>query len=263
MIDLHAHILPGIDDGPDDLTGSLAMAQAAWESGTHLIAATPHLRDDHPRVRPQELAGRCLALEEALARHAIELRVLPAAEVDLLWGASATPEQLRLATFAQRGTDMLVETPYGALLPTFDQALWRVMAQGIRVLLAHPERNPTFQRRPELVLELVRRGVLVQITAASLVSDDRRSQSRRVARWLVEQRAAHVIASDAHTAGPWRGGPDLRPAAAAAAKLGPARAEWMLHEVPQAIVAGEPLPPMPVDMRRRPRPRMLERLGLL
>jgi protein-tyrosine phosphatase len=244
VIDLHAHILPGIDDGPDRLEESIAFARAAWEAGTHLITATPHLRSDHPDVRTEELRDRCLELDRAIADEGIGVRVLPGAEVDLLWARAATPEELRLATYAQRGTDLLLETPYGPLPQNFGTLLARITEQGIRVLLAHPERNPTFQRDPGLVLDLVARGVLVQVTAMSLAEGGKASRSRGLAHWLVEQDAAHVIASDAHTEGPWRG-PDLRPALAAIASAGAARIEWMAHEVPQAIVAGEPLPPAP------------------
>lgn len=244
MIDLHAHVLPGIDDGPETMEGSLALARAAARTGTHLITATPHLRSDHPDVRAAELADRCHELDAALAGAGIDVRVLPAAEVDLLWAHTASPEELRLATYAQRGTDLLLETPYGPLPQHFDELLEPFADQGIRVLLAHPERNPTFLREPDLVVDLVARGVLVQVTAMSLVDARRSSRSRQLAHWLVERGAAHVIASDAHSEGPWRG-PDLRAAQLALGAVAPARIEWMVHEVPQAIVAGEPLPPAP------------------
>ncbi len=244
MIDLHTHILPGIDDGPEHLAGSIALARAARDAGTQLIAATPHLRSDHPGVRAEELGDRCHALERALADAAIDIRVVAGAEVDLIWAHAASPEQLRLATYGQRGTDMLLETPYGPVPHNFGELVEWISDRGIRVLLAHPERNPTFQRDPGLVLDLVARGVLVQVTAMSLVRDGKPSRTLQLARWLVERGAVHVIASDAHTAGPWRG-PDLRPAHDVVRDMGPARLEWMIHDVPQAIVAGEPLPCAP------------------
>ena len=250
MIDLHAHILPGIDDGPELMEGSLAFAEAAWHSGTHLITATPHLRSDHPEVRPEELRDRCLKLDRALADEGIGVRIVPGAEVDLLWAREASPDELRLATYGQRGTDMLLESPYGALPPYFEAHVAWITDQGIRVMLAHPERNPTFQREPQRVLDLVDRGVLVQVTAMSLAGGDKASRSQRLATWLVERGVAHVVASDAHTEGPWRG-PDLRPAVSAIGAISPARMEWMVHEVPQAIVAGEPLPPAPSGAPRR------------
>jgi len=260
MIDLHAHILPGIDDGPQSLEGSLALARAAVECGTHLVIATPHLRDDHPGVRLEEIGDRTRALGAALAREDIPLRVLPGAEVDLLWASNASEAELRMATYGQLGTDMLLETPYGNLPPNFNELVLRIAEQGIRILLAHPERSSTFQQHPQRLLELVARGVLVQVTALSLARKNRRSESRRLARWLLEEGAAHVIASDAHAAGLWRG-PDRAAAIASAEAISPAHAEWMLLEVPRAIIAGEPVPPMP-SRGRGPLKRLSKGLAL-
>jgi protein-tyrosine phosphatase len=251
MIDLHSHILPGIDDGPERLEGSVALGRAAAEAGAHKIVATPHLRSDFPGVRVAELRERCEALDRALADAGVGVRVLPGAEVDLLWAREAPPEELRLATYGQRGSDLLLETPYGALPPNFGELVGWITDQGFRVLLAHPERNPSFHRKPQLVLDLVARGVLVQVTAMSLVGGGKGSRSLGLAKWLVEREAVHVIASDAHTEGPWRG-PDMRPAHEVVAAISPARLEWMVHEVPQAIVAGEPLPPAPLRSASRP-----------
>jgi protein-tyrosine phosphatase len=245
VIDLHAHVLPGIDDGPEHLEGSVALARAATECGTHLIAATPHLRWDHPGVRPEELAGRCRTLQDVLADQGVPLRVLPGAEVDLLWTATASADQLRLATYGQRGSDLLLETPYGPLPPNFEKLVEGITDHGIRVLLAHPERNPTVQRDPTRVLELVKRGVLVQVTAMSLSQRTGGSKAASVSRWLIERGVAHVIASDCHSAGPRRS-PDRSAAIAFAKSISRARAEWMLHENPQAIIAGEPLTPRPL-----------------
>jgi len=245
VIDLHAHLLPAIDDGPETLEGSVALARAAAECGTKVMTATPHLRADHPGVRVHELAERCHALGDAVGSAGIPIKVVPAAEVDLLWAYAASCEQLRLATYGQRGTDLLLETPYGPLPPNFGSLVMRLTERGVRVLLAHPERNLTVQRNPRLVVDLVARGVLVQLTAMSLTRASKGSPAQRAAIWLLEQGAGHVIASDAHSAGPWRG-PDLRAAAGRVDSVAPAQAEWMTHEVPHAVLAGEPLPPSPV-----------------
>src|ERR1019366_7955580 len=102
-VDIHAHILPGIDDGPEGLEGSLAMARAAAESGTETLAATPHVRGDFPNVRVRELAERCRALQEAIGREQIALRIVPGAEVSLAWAMDASRDELELASYAQRG----------------------------------------------------------------------------------------------------------------------------------------------------------------
>jgi protein-tyrosine phosphatase len=240
VIDLHIHILPGIDDGPPDLAASLMLARAAAADGVQIAAASPHLRDDHPLVRPEELAARCGQLNAALAAAGVALEVLPGAELDVLWAREASVEQLRLASFGQRGTDVLLETPYGPLAPSFEDAITRLWSLGFRVLLAHPERSRTLQRYPTRLAELVEAGLLVQITAGSLASRDPRSAARAFAGYLIEHRMAHVIASDAHTPAGVRP-PNLSAGVAAVGAIDPVLARWMVIDAPLAILAGAPL----------------------
>lgn len=242
VIDLHSHVLPGIDDGPRDLAGSLAVARAARADGITTMAATPHLREDHPGVVPGELAERCAGLNDSLAEAGLDLHVVPAGEVDLLWAQTADSEELRLVSYCQRGSDLLVETPYGPLPPNFEELVFQLSLRGYRILLAHPERNATFQADPDRLFELVRRGILVQLTAMSLAGPPK-SRSRALALSLVERGLAHVIASDAHAL-------DLRPpmlaaGVAAAERVGGARARWMATDAPRAVLSGDPLPPPP------------------
>ena len=265
MIDLHCHILPGIDDGPANEHDSLELGRALVAGGCQIVAATPHLRDDHPGVRVEELAERCEALNEALAAASIALLVVPAAEVDVLWARGASDEQLGLATYGQHGMDLLLETPYGPLPDAFEDVVRGLRARGLRILLGHPERNPTFQRDPARLARLVRDGVLVQVTAQSLIDEGRRSASRELAVALVEQDLAHVIASDAHSAVRFRP-PNLAEGVRAAARIAPDRAAWMAVDAPLAILAGKALRRPSgnghATTERRPAVRGLSRFGL-
>jgi protein-tyrosine phosphatase len=253
MIDLHSHVLPGIDDGPSDINESVELLGAAAAQGTAVLAATPHLRADFPLVDLGRLADACAELNERALADAT-VCVVPGAEVDLLWAQSASDEDLRLASFRQRGSDLLIETPYGELPGAFEELLFQISVRGYRVLLAHPERSLTFQRNPMRLRDIASRGVLIQITLPSVIGRDRRSRSRRLVAALVREGLAHNLASDAHSAGPWRP-PYLRDAVDAIAELAPARAEWMVTDAPAAILEGEPLPPPPSD-RERPRRRL-------
>ena len=170
MIDIHLHILPGIDDGPATIEGSIATARRATEDGVTVVAATPHLRADHAAVRPHELAGRCEELQRALVEHGLALTVVPGGEVDLRWATGASDEDLRLVSYAQRGRHLLVETPYGDLDGAFEDRVFGLALRGYTLVLAHPERSPTFQRDPARVGRLVERGTLMQVTAMSLAS---------------------------------------------------------------------------------------------
>lgn len=256
MIDLHTHVLPGIDDGPPEVGESLELLRIAEGDGSEIVAATPHVRADFPAVRLSEIASRCLALNRALPEDR-DVKVVAGAEVDLSWAQGASAEELALASYRQRGTDVLLETPYGSLPSGFEELLFRISARGFRVLLAHPERNPTFQEDRRRLAALVDRGVLLQVTAGSLASGDKRSRVRRLAHALVEEGLAHVIASDAHS--PKLARAPLSAGVAAAARLAPRRARWMVTEVPAAILAGDPIPPAPVE--RRPARRVLSRSG--
>ena len=249
VIDLHAHVLPGVDDGPASADGSLELARRAVADGVMTLAATPHLRDDHPGVVPEELAERTAALGRLLDQEGVALALVPAGEVDLTWALDATDDALRLVSYGQRGSDLLVETPYGELPPHFERMLDAVRWRGYRLLLAHPERNPSFQQSPERLADLVDRGVLVQLTASSLARP-RKSRSGRFARAAVTEGMAHVIASDAHgLATVDRAG--LAEGRAAASELDRGRAEWMVTDVPSAVLEGAPVPPPPASAARR------------
>jgi protein-tyrosine phosphatase len=250
MIDLHAHVLPGIDDGAATLEEALEVAAAAASDGTTVLAATPHLRADHPAVRPEELAGRTARLRSAVRDAGIALRIVGGGEADLAWALQAGDERLRLVSFEQAGRDLMIETPYGPLPAGFEDLLFAVAARGYRVLLAHPERSPTFQQDTARLRELVRRGTLLQVTAAALAGPPAGSRSGRLARALVKEGVAHVIASDRH--GPDLGRAGLADGVAAARALAGPRADWMVDDAPAAILAGDPLPtPPPIPPRGR------------
>lgn len=247
MIDLHTHVLPGLDDGPADLAGSVAVAEVAAHGGTRTLVATPHLRADHPAVQAADVAARARALSDHLRERGLPVEVLPGAEVDLDLAAELTDEQLARATLAGNGSDLLVETPYGPLPDDFEDRLLALAGRGFRLTLAHPERHHDLSA--ERLGALVERGVLVQLTARSL--------GGRAAKVLLERGWAHVIASDAH-------GLDVRPPdlgarlrqAIAAFPHAAAELEWMVTAAPRAILDGRPLPERPARERRRRRLRL-------
>jgi protein-tyrosine phosphatase len=264
MIDLHTHVLPGIDDGPPDMAGALRLAATAAAEGVRVLAATPHLRSDHPGVRPEELQGRVDAVRDELKRAGVAVEVVVGGEVDLLWAQQAGERALRQVSYGQRGTDLLVETPYGELPVRLEEMLFTLAAQGFRVLLAHPERSAGFREQPKRLGALVARGTLLQVTAGSLAGPARHSRSHRFARQLVREGLAHVIASDAHGGDLERAG--LAAGLAAAAELAPRRAEWMVTDAPAAILSGESLSQPPAadggrGLRRRAGAWILRRSG--
>jgi protein-tyrosine phosphatase len=253
MVDLHFHLLPGLDDGPGDSVASVALADEAARLGVTTVVATPHLRPDYPAVRVEELGERTAAIAEIVRGHGIPLEVLPGAE--LSWHAipGLDDEALRCATLAGNGSDLLLETPWEPFGTEFERAVGALLARGFRVTLAHPERSLTMQRNPPALERLLDMGVLVQITASSLLGS-RRSPARRFALLALEHGWAHVLASDAHAVA-WRP-PDLAEGVAAARRAFPERGrefEWMASDAPRAITRGQPLPPRPAPAERPPK----------
>jgi protein-tyrosine phosphatase len=168
------------------------------------------------------------------------VEVVSGGEVDLAWAQEASDEDLRLVSYGQRGSDVLLETPYGLLPSTFEALLFGIQVRGYRILLAHPERNPTFRNDPARLAALVARDVLVQVSAGALASARRNSPSRRLTLWLIERGLCHVIASDSH--GRSRRREPLSRAVAEAERTVGEVARQMVTAAPEAILAGEPVP---------------------
>lgn len=243
MIDLHAHVLPAVDDGPATIEGSLEMLRDAVEDGVTAIACTPHVRDDYPTSAS--------AMEEALAfvRAAaadIPIEVLSGGELALDRAASLPDDELRRFGLGGNPDVVLIECPYTGWPLDIGAITFALAERGVSVVLAHPERNPEVQERPELVDPLVERGVLVQLTAGSIEGRLGR-RSRDSARVLLERGTAHLLASDAHAAHVRAGR-----LGAGAESVGNKRlAHWLTDEVPRALVDGSPIPGRPPSSRRR------------
>jgi len=146
VIDIHTHIIPGIDDGPPDMSGTVAMGEVAAANGIRMLAATPHVREDHPGVRPDEIAQRAEEVDGVLRGHGIDIWVAPGGELAITAMVDMSDSQLKDVTLGGNGRDLLVETPYGPLPYIFEELLGDLRRRGFRVTLAHPERNPTLQQ---------------------------------------------------------------------------------------------------------------------
>ncbi|MCC6222791.1 MAG: tyrosine protein phosphatase [Thermoleophilia bacterium] len=239
MIDLHCHILPRLDDGAGSLEESLEMAAAALEDGTRAIAGTPHVRDDWPN-EVVTIEGRAAEVRSALAEAGLPLELLPGAEI--AFDRVGCLDAVGLARLGLGGNPrcLLVEPPYVEWPIELDRIVHDLAARGFVPVIAHPERNPQIQAEPERLRPLVLGGALVQITAASV--DGRLGRRSRTAAFdLLDRGLAHIVASDAHSAG----GRGVGLAAAAAAVGDEELARWLTEGVPGAIVSGEPIPSRP------------------
>jgi protein-tyrosine phosphatase len=238
MIDLHVHALPGIDDGPESIEGSVALSRAAANAGIATVVATPHVSPRYPN--DAETIDRLVGeLRERLASEQIALDVHGGAEVatTLLPKLEAT-ERERLCL--GNGPWMLLESPHSVQAASIAPSVRELQDSGIRVLLAHPERAPMFHRNPELLAELVGKGALTSITAGSLVG----RFGNRVRRFTLELLGAemvHSVASDSHDR--YHRPPSL---ASELEQAGITQlADWLTDEVPAAILEGAEIPQRP------------------
>jgi protein-tyrosine phosphatase len=244
LIDLHSHILPGLDDGARDLDESLAMVEASLADGVETIAATPHVRGDYP-TRADDIHRLVAKLQAAVDSRRLSVQIVPGAEIAADFLGRIPTEELRRFALGGNPEFLLIETPYTAWSAAFVAAVRRVFASGFTPVIAHPERNPDVQASIEPVRTLVRAGALVQVTAASLDGRFGRA-TQATARRLLDAGVVHLLASDAH-------GPSARGAGLSAARdeAGEALGSWLTEDVPAAILARRPLPPRPEPMPRR------------
>ncbi|MDX6699567.1 MAG: protein-tyrosine phosphatase [Solirubrobacteraceae bacterium] len=250
MIDLHCHLLPGIDDGPPDLEASLALARAAAAAGTRTIVATPHI-DNRWRVDPESVPAAVDRMRAALADAHIELEVRPGGEVDLTRMTDLTPQALDAVRLGGGGY-ILLESPHRDSRGSgFDTAVAQLRRRGERIVLAHPERCPGFQHRPDDLRRLVEIGVLCSITSSALLGRFG-GTVRAFALKLLREGLVHNVASDAHE--PRRRGPELLAGLHAADRELPgvlAQADWLTRAVPEAVLDGGALPQRPPLPARR------------
>lgn len=244
VIDLHSHLLPGLDDGARNLDESLAMALSMVADGVTIVAATPHVRDDHP-TEPGAMEDALEAVRATVADAGLALDVLGGGEVAL--------DRLHELDFDARSrfglggnaSVLLLEFPYHGLPIGLAHECARLSLEGVVPVIAHPERNPNVQERPGALEPVVCAGGVIQLTAASV--DGRLGRAPAAcARRLLELELAHLIASDAHSPGVREAG-----MSAAANSIGGELGHWLTTQVPTALLAGDELPPRPGFAQRR------------
>src|SRR3954454_5549783 len=240
VIDLHFHVLPGIDDGPPTLEAALDLARAAEAAGTTTIVATPHVSWDWPDNDAARIAAAVASINEELRAAGIGVEVLPGAEVAMTRAADLPPEELEALRLGG-GPYLLVECPHSPAASGFEGLLASLSHSGHRILLAHPERCPAFRRDRSTLERLLSGGMLTSITAGSLAGRFGR-EVRRFTQELLRDGMVHNIASDAHDL--VRRPPGVK---GILAEEGVADAtEWFTRQLPEAILGGGPLPPAPV-----------------
>lgn len=254
LVDVHAHVLPGVDDGPVDIAAAVELCRAMAAAGTATVVATSHVSDEFPN-RGAGLSRARATLTAALADAGVALDVQPGAEVALEQAFALDDEELAtLAYGGAAGGWLLLEAPLTPAAGDVEPLVRRVMARGHRVVIAHPERSPAFQRSPNSLVSLVADGALSAVTAGAVGGRFGRTAQRTAVRMLADG-TVHALTSDAH---------DLagRPPGLVA-PLVPVLADvpgladlvpWLTHDAPAAILRGE-VPGVPPGVVEPPAPR--------
>jgi protein-tyrosine phosphatase len=239
MVDLHHHLLPGLDDGPKDLETSIEMARVAAEDGITHVVATPHASGRYT-FEPALIAERVATLREAIAAQRIPLTIATGCDFHLSYDnvqdAVQNPRKYTL-----NGTDyLLVELPDHGLPPNVSETFYELQLAGMVPILTHPERNPTLQMDHERLARWMRNGVLVQITTSSILGQ-MGSKAQKMAHHLLANRWVHFISTDAHNL---KSRPPKMRAAhdLVARKYGTGYAHSLCTANPQAVFDGSALP---------------------
>jgi protein-tyrosine phosphatase len=239
MIDIHHHLLYGLDDGPSDIEISLAMAEMSMQNGVTHIVCTPH-SSEHFKFDPALNAERLQKIRDRLGNR-IELTL--GCDFHLMYDniedAIAHPSK-----FSINGKNyLLVEFPEHSISPNMKDIFFRLGLAGLTSIITHPERNPILARHPEKMTDWLRSGCYIQITAASLTGRFGKV-AQRVSHELLKRNWVHFLATDAHdlTSRP----PMLRDAYMLVAdKYGTETADRLCKHNPRAAYFGEPMPPQP------------------
>ncbi len=236
MIDIHLHILPGVDDGPETIEEALALANALVQEGVHTAIATPHYNDEFPRRSAAEIQERVNDLQQELHHHGIPLQLFAGHEVLIQPGLIEDIYAGRIATL-NGSRYLLLELWSTNWLPGTERTIFELRAHGIVPIIAHPERYRAIQKDPDRLANLLRQGVLAQVTTSSLLGMQG-STAQRCAEQLLKNGLVQTLASDAH-------GLQKRPVNVvkslqrAVELLGQSRVKQMIELQPAAIVNNE------------------------
>jgi protein-tyrosine phosphatase len=282
MIDLHSHILQGLDDGPETMDESIQMCWISYKDGVRTIVATPHTLNGEYQNDRSTILAKVKELNEELRKFGVksspacrrgrefgvnkslsfdfkkdpmtqlpynpttDLRILPGADVRFSNEILHQLDRGEVMTVGDGKKFLILEFPFHTIPFRAEDVLFQLMARGITPIISHPERNLEIVRRPARYHEMIRMGCLGQVTAMSLAGGFG-AKIKGFAEKLLKKRLIHLIASDAHSVD---GRPPILSAAAKEAEkiVGREEAQKMLTEYPKSVLEGkrpevpEPLP---------------------
>jgi len=197
MIDIHNHILPHLDDGPSFWETSLNMCRQAVANGIKTIVATPHTLNGAYDNKPQDIEEKVKILNHKIKEINLPLQILPGSEVHLSADILEAIKKKEILTL-NKSNYILLEFPHSQIPLHIEEILFQIQIMGITPIISHVERNLKFQQKPALLSQLIQKGALAQITAASLCGFFGPVEKKISQKFLSED-LIYSIASDAHT----------------------------------------------------------------
>lgn len=197
MIDIHCHILPGIDDGPKDMKTAVKMARIAAKDGIETVVATPHCFDGVYNCQSVDIVALCANFNERLCQDNINLTVLPGAEIRMVPGVVELVDRGEAASLGGFVGTLLFELPEVFIPEGVEKTINMLRKRGVRCIIAHPERNSFLFSRKEVVTGLVFAGAELQIDGGSLLGEFGRAV-RSFARQLLQVEGCCFLGSDGH-----------------------------------------------------------------
>ncbi|WP_045519157.1 tyrosine-protein phosphatase [Neobacillus niacini] len=197
MIDLHSHILPGLDDGSSNLLESLNMAKTAVKEGiTHLFATPHHLNGQYFNSK-REILDSVIEFNNHLIRENILITVHPGQELRIHRELFASLEMNEILTLDNNGKYLLLELPSGEVPNYTREVVYELLLKEITPIIVHPERNLGFMEENHLLFDLINEGALTQLTSGSLLGHFGK-KVKSFSGKIIEHNLAHFIATDAH-----------------------------------------------------------------
>jgi protein-tyrosine phosphatase len=272
MIDLHTHVLSGLDDGAKALEESIQMCWISYKDGVRTLVATPHILPGIYENSRSTILAKLRELNIAITEcgvqiadsgvknldHEIsypldvefrilnsEFRILPGADVHFSSDILQRYERGEIVTVNDQGRYLMVEFAFQGIPYQAEEVLFELLTKGIIPIISHPERNIEIGQNPKRYYEMIRMGCLGQVTAMSLTGEFGR-EVKEVVKRLMKKRLVHFIASDAHSINGRR--PILSDALRVAEKMVGKEEAWkMVNDYPQAVLEGRrPNVPEPI-----------------
>ncbi len=197
MIDIHAHILPDLDDGPLNLAESVRMVKEAEADGITTIFATPHACNGVFHCTPEKILEKCALLSQELENQKIEMHIRPGSEVHLTNDTISNYDQGNLMTLNNINSHLLLELPSMFIIDGALHTIRQLRERGVTPVIAHPERNKTLTKNLHVLPLMIEEGALTQLTATSLTGGFGK-KIMRLSEKMIDNNLVTLIASDIH-----------------------------------------------------------------